>query len=231
MWTRISLRTAAMAILATAILALQVSAQSADQKTSQDSKQNSQQTSDQSTTQPQQAQSVAEAAKQARDKKQNTPKPVKIVTEDDLDKKNVQPGEQGLTVDGPPRLETDPPSPAAVAAVEAADAAATPPAPKPSDGQAAAVKAQLAAAQKDLDLLKRDLALQQDTYFSNADYVHDKAGKAKLDAIQEQVTEKQQQVDQLKARLNALPVPKQPATPAAPAAPAAPETPGTPPQS
>jgi hypothetical protein len=46
--------------------------------------------------------------------------------------------------------------------------------------------------------------LQQDTYFSNPDYVHDTAGKAKLDAIKQQVTDKQQIVDRLKGRLAEL---------------------------
>jgi uncharacterized coiled-coil protein SlyX len=230
MWTGISLRIALPAILMTTALPAYVAAQSTDQNSSQNPSQNSQQTADQSTTQPQQAQTIAEAAKQARDKRQNTPKPVKIVTEDDIDKRNVQPGEQGLTVDGPPKLETDPPSPGAVAAAEAADAAAGAPA-SPNAGEAGVLKAQLAEAQKELDILKRDLALQQDTFFSNADYAHDKAGKAKLDAMQEQVTEKQQQVDQLKAKLDALPASKLSGKPATPAPPPGPEAPAAPPQS
>jgi len=230
MWTGISLRIALPAILMTAALPLYVAAQSTDQNSSQNPSQNSQQTSDQSTTQPQQAQTIAEAAKQARDKRQNTPKPVKIVTEDDIDKRNVQPGEQGLTVDGPPKLETDPPSPGAVASAEAADAAATAPA-NPNAGEAGVLKAQLAEIQKELDILKRDLALQQDTFFSNADFAHDKAGKAKLDAMQEQVTEKQQQVDQLKAKLDALPASKLSPKPTTPAPPPNPEAPAAPPQS
>ena len=226
MGTRISLRIALPAIVAISVLPLCVAAQSTDQNSSQ----NSQQTSEQSTTQPQQAQTIAEAARQSRDKKQNTPKPVKVVTEDDLDKRNVQPGGQGLTVDGPPRLETDAPSPGAVAAAEAADRAATPPADSRA-GEAGVLKAQLAEAQKELDILKRDLALQQDTFFSNADYAHDKAGKARLDTMLEQVTEKQQQVDQLKAKLDALPASKLSPKPATPAPGSNPEPPAAPPQS
>jgi hypothetical protein len=60
--------------------------------------------------------------------------------------------------------------------------------------------------------VKREQALQQDTYFSNPDYVHDTAGKAKLDSIKQQITGKQQELDRLKARLAELqPVPETPA--------------------
>jgi uncharacterized coiled-coil protein SlyX len=77
----------------------------------------------------------------------------------------------------------------------------------------AALKEQIKQAQSDLDLRQREQALQQDTYFSNPDYVHDTAGKAKLDALKQQITDKQQELDRLKARLAEL----QP-TPATPAA-------------
>ena len=76
--------------------------------------------------------------------------------------------------------------------------------------EVAALKEQIKQAQSDVDLAKREQALQQDTYFSNPDYVHDTAGKAKLDAIKQQITDKQQELDRLKVRLAEL----QPATPA-----------------
>jgi len=66
------------------------------------------------------------------------------------------------------------------------------------------MKLQLAEAQKALDLLQRDLALQQDTYISNPDHARDIAGKAKLDAMLQQIAGSQQTVDALKAQLAAL---------------------------
>jgi type I restriction-modification system DNA methylase subunit len=66
------------------------------------------------------------------------------------------------------------------------------------------MKQQLAEAQKALDLLQRDLSLQQDTYISNPDHAHDTAGKAKLDAMLQQIAGNQQTVDALKAQLAAL---------------------------
>ena len=164
---------------------------------------NSQASNSQSTNE--QQDSVADAAKRARDAKKNTPKPVKIVTDEDIDVKKVQPGAEGLTVDSPPRLETEPPSPGALGRAEAADQA--PPnsgadAPKQGDSsETTRLKDQLAQALKDVDLAKRGLALDQDTYYSNPDYVHDKDGKAKLDAELQQIADKQQLVDDLKARL------------------------------
>jgi flagellar motility protein MotE (MotC chaperone) len=153
-----------------------------------------------------QSQSIAEAARRSRAAKNST-KPSKVITDDDLDKENIKPGAQGLTVDAPAKLETQPPSPDAVA-----DAAATPSAaPDPAtvaaatdDPEITRLKDAIADAEKDADLARRDLALQQDTVYSNPDYQHDTAGKAKLAALQQQINDKQQDIDRLKTRLAAL---------------------------
>jgi len=154
-----------------------------------------------------QTQSIADAARKSRQAAKNSTKPSKVITDDDLDKENIKPGAQGLTVDAPAKLETEPPSPEAVA-----DAAATPSVPPDPATAAAAsddpeitrLKDSIADAEKDADLARRDLALQQDTFYSNPDYVHDTAGKAKLAALQQQINDKQQEIDRLKARLAAL---------------------------
>jgi hypothetical protein len=153
-----------------------------------------------------QSQSIAEAARRSRAAKNST-KPSKVITDDDLDKENIKPGAQGLTVDAPAKLETQPPSPDAVA-----DAAATPSAaPDPAtvaaatdDPEITRLKDAIADAEKDADLARRDLALQQDTVYSNPEYQHDTAGKAKLAALQQQINDKQQDIDRLKTRLAAL---------------------------
>jgi hypothetical protein len=152
-----------------------------------------------------QSQSIAEAARKSRESARNATKPSKVITDDDLDKGNIKPGAQGLTVDAAPKLETQPPSPDAVA-----DAAATSPAPDPAtvaaasdDPEIAHLKESIASAEKDAELARRDLALQQDTFFSNPDHDHDTAGKAKLDALQQQINDKQQEIDRLKMRLAA----------------------------
>jgi len=149
-----------------------------------------------------QTDSVAEAARKARDKKKAATKSPKVITDDDLDKSNFHPGQEGLNVGAPPKLETGPPSAAAVANAEAADQSAEKVAE--DDAEMARLKLQLAQAQKDLDLAQRELALDQDTYFSKPDYAGDTAGKAKLDSEKQQISDMQQEIEKLKTRLAAL---------------------------
>jgi len=149
--------------------------------------------------------SVAEAARRAREQKKAQAKPAKVITEDD-----VKPAAQ--------------PSPATPASPDAATAAGTPAQPASSTANASAassspppdakdqkdskevteLKAQIKQVQGDLDLLQREQSLEQDKYYSNTDYVHDTAGKTKLDALKQQVIDKQQELERLKARLAEL---------------------------
>lgn len=154
--------------------------------------------------------SVAEAARRSREKKKNATNPAKsakVITDDDLDKRNFQPGQSGVNVGAEPKLETEPPSPQAVAAAEAADKAAEQQGAKDAadqDAELAKLKEQIADAEKDLDLAQRQLALDSDSYYSNPDYQHDTAGQGKLDGEKQQITDKQQEIERLKTRLAAL---------------------------
>jgi len=112
-----------------------------------------------------------------------------------------------LNVGAAPKLETEPPSAQAVAAAEASDKAAEQRYLKEAAGQdeeIARLKLQITQAEKDLELDRRQLSLDQDSYFSNPDYVHDTAGKAKLDGEKQQINDKQQEIERLKTRLAAL---------------------------
>ena len=150
------------------------------------------------------SQSVADAARQARATKKTAPgKPSKVISDDDLDTA-PKPGAEGLNVGASPKLETEPPSRAVIAADIAADQAAANPEKKTDPPQVAKLKEQIAQVKKELNLDQRELALDQDTFYSNVDYSHDTAGKAKLAEEQRQITQKQQQLDTLKARLAAL---------------------------
>jgi hypothetical protein len=165
---------------------------------------NGQSQDQQSSSQPQ---SIADAARKSRETAKNATKPSKVITDDDLDREYIKPGAEGLTVDAPPKLETESPSPGAVAAAIAESSVSSDPAAvvAPSDDpEIAKLKEKIADAEKDAELARRDLALQQDTYYSNPDYVHDTAGKAKLDALQQQINDKQQEIDRLKTRLAAM---------------------------
>ncbi len=154
--------------------------------------------------------SVAEAARRARAQKKNSEKPAKVVTDETLE---VKKGDVQSAAAEQLRMPGTPETPAQPAPANAPSSAAQNEKKAPEDEklakELAALKEQIKQAQSDVDLAKREQALQQDTYFSNPDYVHDTAGKAKLDALKQQITDKQQELDRLKARLAEL----QPAPP------------------
>jgi hypothetical protein len=151
-----------------------------------------------------QSQSIADAARRSRDLKKNSAKSSKVITDDDLEKKKVPPGEQGVPANAAPAPDTQ-----QAVTDAAADQA---PAPSPADAaekaaearELAKLKAELAQALKELDLDQRELALDQDTHLSIPDYQHDEVGKAKVAADQQQISDKQQAVDRLKTRIAAL---------------------------
>ena len=174
----ISLRLALSAILAAVFLPASVHAQSQD------------------------SQSVAEAARRSREQKKAQAKPARVITEDD-----VKPAIPADTAPSPAGV-TNSPAATAPAAPTPAGSSTTPDskdekAPKESK-EVTALKEQIKQVQNDLDLLQREQSLEQDSYFANPDYVHNTAGKAKLDALQQQVSDKQQELDGLKARLTEL---------------------------
>jgi len=158
--------------------------------------------------------SVAEAARRSRAQKKNSEKPSKVITDETLE---VKKGDVQSAAAEQLRMPGTPETPAPPAPADGAASAAQNEKKASEDEklakELAALKEQIKQALSDLDLAKREQALQQDTYFSNPDYLHDAAGKAKLDAIKQQITDKQQELDRLKARLAEL----QPAT-ATPAA-------------
>ena len=183
-----------------------------------------------------QSESVADAARRAREKKKAAEKqPAPVITDDTL--KPSAPASPEANVPTPATSPEAAPAPASGAQPTAdpsgaANAEAAPGAPASeadqktqASGELASLKQQVADAQKGLELLQRDLSLQQDTYISNPDHSHDTAGKAKLDAMQQQVTEKQQEVDALKTRLAALQESLKTTAPPAPAAPTTPPPP------
>jgi hypothetical protein len=153
--------------------------------------------------------SVADAAKRARDQKKNAATAAKVITDDDIDAKSVKPGAEGLTVSAAPELDIQGPSAAAVAAQEAADqrkdlSPADDPLKKGDSAKVVKLKEELAQAEDDLKLSQRENQLEQDTVYSKPDYQHDAAGKAVLEELQRQISDKQALVEELKARLTAL---------------------------
>ena len=154
--------------------------------------------------------SVAEAARRSRAQKKNSEKPSKVITDETLE---VKKGDVQSAAAEQLRMPGTPETPAQPTPANAPSSAAQNEKKASEDEklakELAALKEQIKQAQSVVDLAKREQALQQDTYFSNPDYVHDTAGKAKLDAMKQQITDKQQELDRLKARLAEL----QPAPP------------------
>jgi hypothetical protein len=171
--------------------------------------------------QSQDTQSVADAARRARDQKKPPAKPAKVITNED-----IKPAPQAN-----PATPASPASPDAAAASAASStsstanaASATPastsPAPDAKDQkepkEVTELKAQIKQALDDLNLVLREQSLENDKFFSNSDYLHDTAGKAKLDELIQQASGKQQILDRLKARLTELLPPQDPKAPAPP---------------
>ena len=149
-------------------------------------------------------QSVAEIARKARaerEARKKSPKPVKELTEEDLARKESPvAGGEPATSEAATEQAVAPEQPA----VEA-EAPAT--AAKRVAGQEAELrelKAQLITTQKEAEIQERDLALQKEQFYSQADFAHDSEGKARLDAAQNQMSDKQQEIERLKTRIAAL---------------------------
>jgi len=183
----ITLRLALPAVLAVTLLPAAVSAQSQD------------------------SESVAEAARRARAQKKNPDKPAKVITDETLD---VKKGDVQSAVAEQPRMPGTPETPAQPAAAANASAQDSKNASEGDKARAAlkervALKEKIKQAQSDLDLLQREYQLDQDSYYSSPDYAKNTAGKDKLDALKQQISDKQQELEQLKAKLAALPAPQE----------------------
>ena len=149
----------------------------------------------------QDAPSVAEAARRTRQQKQAAAKPVKVVDDDTLAPRRAAPAT--------PPADAVPDS----AAAPAENTSAPPDAKKPAadaDDEAKkkaeieALKQEIADKKHSANLLQREISLAQDTYYSNPDHEHDKAGKEKLDSMQADLQQQQADLADLQAKLAAL---------------------------
>jgi len=134
-----------------------------------------------------------------------------VISDNDLDLESFQPGNSGLNVGAPPLLDSEPPAPARVAAVELEEriaylrktlraACASP--------EAARIQVQIDDLEQQSSLLQRQFALDQDTYYSKPDFAEDKAGQVQLGAEEQQIQALQSEIDQLGQQLADLNVPQ-----------------------
>jgi hypothetical protein len=166
--------------------------------------------------QSQDSQSVAEAARRARAQKKSTEKTPKVITDETLD---VKKGDVQNATAEQPKIPGTPET----SAQPASGASAAQPPKNASDDKAraalkerVALKEKIKEAQSDLDLQQREYKLDEESFYSSPDYAKNTSGKEKLDAMKQQITDKQQELDQLKARLAALPPQEGAATPPKP---------------
>jgi uncharacterized coiled-coil protein SlyX len=180
--------------------------------------------------QDEQSPSVAEAARRAREQKKKSDKPARVISDDNLkpapgptnppDLQTAKAAEPGVSTEAAAPVAAPAAPPAKAASPEKKDSS-------DSSAEATSMKAQLEELEKELDLLQREVPLERDNFYSKPDYTHDTAGKAKLDALMQQVTDKQQDVAALKTRLATL---LEQLTKEQPAPAENPEKPATPPQ-
>ncbi|MGH9703052.1 MAG: hypothetical protein ACRD4K_06725 [Candidatus Acidiferrales bacterium] len=168
----------------------------------------------------QQQPSLGEIARRLREKKKEAPKPAHVWDNDNIP---TTPGAVNVIGTPPP-----PPAPAKGEAGQGTTPAATAAEKEAdqlkniADTQAALLEAKtnLQNLQSDLDLMSRQLLLDQQQYYGKPDYASDRDGKAKLDFEAAQVATKRQDVaaaqskiDELQARLDDLKASPNPATP------------------
>jgi hypothetical protein len=128
----------------------------------------------------------------------------KVISNGDVDLTNFKPGFSGLDVGSPPLLETRPPIPARVTEVQLEEKIASLKralriaCDAPEDAK---IRAKLDHAEQELDLLQRQLALDQNTYYSKPNFAEDSAGKARLDAELQQKRDLQSEIERLKSEL------------------------------
>jgi hypothetical protein len=154
-----------------------------------------------------QEQSVAEAARKAREQRKTATKPSTVITNDTL-----KPATPGTVQQATAVTESIPGTDATATTSATADATTeTQPAKGPSEAEIAekkakmeALKQEIADKTKEVDVQQRALALANESYYSRPDFSKDPDGKAKLDAMQSDLAQMKDELAQLKAKLKEL---------------------------
>ncbi|HUN61744.1 MAG TPA: hypothetical protein VMU53_07135 [Candidatus Sulfotelmatobacter sp.] len=137
--------------------------------------------------------SVAEAARRARQQKQDAAKPAHVIDND--------------AIPPSPAAANSPNSANSPAGQQATDSSAQPATDSADEAKdksdVDALKKEIAAKKEQVDFQKRELALAQDSYYSNPEHERDSAGKQKLDAMQADCNQAQSELSELQAKLAA----------------------------
>ncbi len=153
------------------------------------------------------AQSVAEAARRAREKKKTAAKPAKTLTDDDLPAVPAAGSTEPTAPASAAKTDENAAAPTAAAVAKPVDAASAEKAKLVHAANVAALeraKKSLAQFESELDVMQRKATLDSDAYYSKPDFSSDPAGKANLDAEAQDIATKQQDIEALKARIAEL---------------------------
>jgi hypothetical protein len=142
-----------------------------------------------------------------------------VISGNNLDMRNYQPGSSGIYVGSAPLQESQPQAPGRVdlaqldeqiaSLKQSLQLACDPP-------ESAALQQQLDAISADLNRSQRQLALDQYSFYANPNYTRDTAGQAQLDAEQQYVDALVSEKAQLTEQLAASQTTDQPASPTPP---------------
>lgn len=147
-------------------------------------------------------QSVADAARKAREQKKSE-KPVPVITNDTLEPPTEKPQVTSATA-VEATLPGAPASAPETATTDSKVAAAAPEDAKKKEEEQKALeelKQQIREMKKEVDLAQRALSLANEDFYSKPDFSKDTDGKAKLDAIVNELTQKKDELTQLLAKL------------------------------
>jgi hypothetical protein len=154
--------------------------------------------------------SIAEAARINREQKKSAPKTAPVITNDTFgtsaSSKPAAPAPAAA-----PALATQPGENLAQSLATDAKNSGTSAQPELSKEDADKLKAEIAAIKQELkdkqgevELLQRLLNLDREAYYSKPDSSREADGKAKLDAEQDELTQKSQEFEKLKAKLQSI---------------------------
>jgi len=146
----------------------------------------------------QDAPSVAEAARRAREKKEAASKPATVLTNDTMPANSAPDANAPAAANAPSAT-----APSGSTASSEGQSGASPDTPE-TRKEIEALEKEIADKQASVDLLRRELGLEQDNYYSKQDYQRDTAGKQKLDALQSDLKAAQDELAALKAKLTDL---------------------------
>ena len=130
-----------------------------------------------------------------------------VISGNNLDVRSFHPGYAGLEVGAPPTLDSTPPVPARLIALQleerisalnkALRLACEPP-------EAAQIQIKIDQAEQELYILQRQFVLDNEAHYSKPNYFDDTAGKAQLDAELQEIENKRSEIARLQDELAAV---------------------------